>query len=121
MGLDQAELIDCLNRWAAWSIKCKRFPLWEYEEIVAEGWILIHGIENAYDPEKAALYTWIDRVLGYRLPAIYIKQTKMRIWKAGEGTDSIGRSSRPTTPFVNTVPLDKFFDDNIEDSRTQPE
>jgi len=119
--LDQAELLDCLNRWASWSVKCKRFPKWDYDEIVAEGWILINENSGKYDPSRSGLYTWLDRVLTYRLPAIYTKQTKMRIWRAGEGTDSIGRASRPTTPYIDPIPLDTFFDENMEDGGTQAE
>jgi DNA-directed RNA polymerase specialized sigma24 family protein len=119
--LDQEELLGCLDRWAAWAVKCKRFPKWDYEEIVSEGWILVHENSAKYDPDRSGIYTWLDRVLTNRLPAIYKKQTKMRIWKAGEGTDSIGRASRPTTPYVDTISLDKFFDENVEDKGTQLE
>jgi len=121
MSIDADELLECLERWASWAVKRKRFPKWEYEEIISEGWILIHGISGSYDQNKSALYTWTDRVLSYRLPEIYKKQTKMRVWKAGEGTDSIGRASRPTTPYIDTISINKFFDDNLGYTETQPE
>ena len=121
MELNQTELVKCLERWASWAVKCKRFPKWEFYEIVSEGWILFKKYENKYDPDRSSLYTWLDRVLTNRLPTIYTKQTKMRVWKAGEGLDSLGRSSRPTTPYVETVSLENFFDQNLEDLETQSE
>ena len=119
--LNQTELLNCLERWAAWSVRCGRFPRWEFNEIIAEGWILAQEAGAAYDPERAGLYTWLDKVLSNRLPAIYQTQTQMRVWKAGDGVDSLGRSNRATTPFIETVPLKNFFDQNLEDSETHRE
>ena len=116
-----AEIVIALERWAAFAVKRKKFPRWEHGEIVNEGWLILHTFMDDYDPQRGSLYTWTDRVLSNRLPKIYKEQTTMRVWKAGEGEDAVGRSRRASSEYVIPIPIEIFFDENIEDRHTRSE
>lgn len=115
------EIVTVLERWAAWAVKRKKFPRWDYGDIVSEGWLILNSFMEDYDPERGSLYTWSDRVLSNRLPRIYKEQTTMRVWKAGDGLDAVGRSRRASSEYVVPIPIEIFFDENIEDRNTRSE